>query len=75
MLSTSSQHFGKASMQVASLLGLSSRHSAIPVFAQAASSQRATFASKNWNFPKHKELLTEDFYDDETGSGGNPYAK
>ena len=29
----------------------------------------------SFSFPKHKELLTEDFYDDEAHDVKNPYGK
>lgn len=28
-----------------------------------------------FSFPKHRELLTEDFYDDTVDDNGNPYGK
>ena len=34
---------------------------------------RTFAANSNFNFPKHKELMTEDFYDD--NANDNPYAK
>ena len=62
------------------------RHSTSSVFSTAAllggrrSSalilpvQSAAFSKNSWSFPKHRELLTEDFYDDEKHDD-NPYAK
>lgn len=39
-------------------------------------STRSFAASNNgFNFPKHKELLTEDFYDDTAHDNENPYGK
>ena len=36
--------------------------------------QSAAFSKNSWVFPKHKELLTEDFYDDESKEA-NPYSQ
>ena len=37
--------------------------------------QRTFGISNKFNFPKHKELLTEDFYDDTANDKTNPYSK
>lgn len=34
-----------------------------------------SFATNGFSFPKHKELLTEDFYDDTAHDNENPYGK
>ena len=40
----------------------------------------AAFSVRNggrpsWAFPKHKELLTDDFYEDDLSNESNPYGK
>ena len=75
MLSSISIKLGKSLTHTTAILGRPSSFALIPVQFSGFAAKNSNLNHKNWNFPRHKELLTDDYYDYEKSGKENPYGK